>query len=126
MLQDVISFAFVGHIDKTSLSCMTLAGTMFNLSGLSLVMGLASGAETLSGQVSLHRVMRRQAQQPCALPVSKFCLVQQSGLPYIQVELNITVIPIPQSPKSHSPWSVLLNMASVCSVLELRTTGHWG
>lgn len=51
MLQSAIVTGFVGHVDASSLGAMVLCVTAFNVSGLSLVMGAASGAETLSGQV---------------------------------------------------------------------------
>ena len=102
MLQDVISFAFVGHIDKTSLSCMTLAGTMFNLSGLSLVMGLASGAETLSGQVSLHRVLSHaQAGTAAMRTACKQFALSSSRLAMHTSQIEHHCHPFPQSPRSN-------------------------
>ena len=50
-LQGVISVGFVGRLNAESLSAMILCSTTFNITGLSVVMGIASGAETLSGQV---------------------------------------------------------------------------
>lgn len=50
-LQGVITVGFVGRLDPRSLSAMVLCASTFNITGLSLTMGIASGAETLSGQV---------------------------------------------------------------------------
>jgi MATE family multidrug resistance protein len=50
----IIATAFVGHLNNPmDLSCAVLASSLFNVSGLSIVTGLASGMETLCGQVRL-------------------------------------------------------------------------
>ena len=53
VLQGAVTVAFVGRLDARSLSAMVLTSSVYNITGLSIVMGAASGAETLSGQVGL-------------------------------------------------------------------------
>jgi len=43
-LQGAITIGFVGRLDPRSLSAMILCSTPFNITGMSLVMGVASGA----------------------------------------------------------------------------------
>ena len=48
----VISIAFVGHLgDPTIMSGAVLAGSFFNVSGYSVLIGLAGAMDTLCGQV---------------------------------------------------------------------------
>lgn len=48
----VVAAAFIGHLnDPVSLSAAVLAGSFYNISGYSLVIGLSAGMETLCGQV---------------------------------------------------------------------------
>lgn len=47
----VVAAAFIGHLnDPVSLSAAVLAGSFYNISGYSLVIGLSAGMETLCGQ----------------------------------------------------------------------------
>lgn len=43
--------AFVGHIGKHELSAAVLGTSLFNVTGLSILIGLCSAMETLCGQV---------------------------------------------------------------------------
>lgn len=48
----VIAIAFVGHLNRPDLlSSAVLANSLFNVTGYSLMQGLASGMESLCGQV---------------------------------------------------------------------------
>ncbi len=47
----LISSAFVGHLGSQVLSSVVMASSLFNVLGLSLMVGLASGMETICGQV---------------------------------------------------------------------------
>lgn len=50
----IISTIFVGHLNNpVELSGVVLAASLYNVSGFSLVIGLASAMETLAGQVGL-------------------------------------------------------------------------
>jgi len=47
----VLAAVFVGHLDDAVLlSAAVLANSLYNVTGLSLIVGLSSGSETLSGQ----------------------------------------------------------------------------
>ncbi|KAG1670897.1 hypothetical protein FOA52_000399 [Chlamydomonas sp. UWO 241] len=46
----MLSVAFVGQLGKGVLSSVVLAGSLYNVTGLSVVIGLAAGMETLCGQ----------------------------------------------------------------------------
>ena len=45
--------AFVGHLGKHELSAAVLGTSLFNVTGLSILIGLCSAMETLCGQVLL-------------------------------------------------------------------------
>ena len=46
----IVSIAFIGHISPLALASAVLATSIYNVTGLSVVMGLAAGMETLCGQ----------------------------------------------------------------------------
>ena len=46
-----ISVGFVGRLGQSQLSTMVLASSVYNVFGQSLLVGVASGMETLCGQV---------------------------------------------------------------------------
>lgn len=48
----MMSLAFVGHLGKLPLAACVLANSVYNISGYSLVVGMAAGMNSLSGQVS--------------------------------------------------------------------------
>lgn len=50
-LKGPITVGFIGRLDPRSLIAMVLGATTFNMSGISLTMGIASGAETVSWEV---------------------------------------------------------------------------
>lgn len=55
----VIAIAFVGHLNRPDLlSSAVLANSVFNVTGYSLMQGLASGMESLCSQVSRHTGVR--------------------------------------------------------------------
>lgn len=47
----LVSISFIGHIGKHELSAAILGTSLFNVTGLSILIGLCSAMETLSGQV---------------------------------------------------------------------------
>ncbi len=47
----MISLAFVGHLGSQPLAACVLANSVYNISGYSLVVGMAAGMNSLSGQV---------------------------------------------------------------------------
>jgi len=47
--------AFIGHLGKHELSAAVLGTSLFNVTGLSILIGLCSAMETLCGQVLLPR-----------------------------------------------------------------------
>lgn len=48
----IVSAAFIGHLnDPVVLSSTVLAGSIYNITGYSLIIGLSGGMETLCGQV---------------------------------------------------------------------------
>lgn len=52
----VVAVAFVGHLNQPELlSAAVLANSLYNVTGYSLLQGLASGMESLCGQVCWHR-----------------------------------------------------------------------
>jgi len=54
----VVAVAFVGHLDQPELlSSAVLANSLFNVTGYSLLQGLASGMESLCGQVCRHALL---------------------------------------------------------------------
>jgi MATE family multidrug resistance protein len=51
--QQLVASSCVGHLnDDTALSALILAQSLYNVTGYSLVSGLASAVETLCGQVT--------------------------------------------------------------------------
>lgn len=48
----LVSMSFIGHIGKHELSAAVLGTSLFNVTGLSILIGLCSAMETLSGQVT--------------------------------------------------------------------------
>ena len=64
-ISSLVSLAFAGHLGKLSLSQAVLALSAYNITGVSLLLGLASGMETLCSQVApsaaLHACYERQA-----------------------------------------------------------------
>ncbi len=46
----LVSTAFVGHLGSSVLSSVVTAASLYNVTGLSLLIGLASAMETLCGQ----------------------------------------------------------------------------
>lgn len=54
MLLTFISTTFVGHLnDPLALSAVVLSSSLYNVSGISMTLGLASAMDTLCGQVRL-------------------------------------------------------------------------
>ncbi len=51
----LVSMAFIGHLGKHELSAAVLGTSLFNVTGLSILIGLCSAMETLCGQVLLPR-----------------------------------------------------------------------
>lgn len=51
-ISSLVSLAFAGHLGKLSLSQAILATSAYNITGVSLLLGLASGMETLCSQVN--------------------------------------------------------------------------
>ena len=51
-ISSLVSLAFAGHLGKLSLSQAVLALSAYNITGVSLLLGLASGMETLCSQVA--------------------------------------------------------------------------
>ena len=49
----LVSMAFVGHLGKHELSAAVIGTSLFNVTGLSILIGLCSAMETLCGQVLL-------------------------------------------------------------------------
>ena len=47
----MMSLAFVGHLGKLPLAACVLANSVYNISGYSLVVGMAAAMNSLSGQV---------------------------------------------------------------------------
>lgn len=47
----LISVGFIGHLGKYELSVAVLATSLYNLTGNSVIQGMAGGMETLCGQV---------------------------------------------------------------------------
>ena len=83
MLQGAVTVAFVGRLDARSLSAMVLTSSVYNITGLSFVMGAASGAETLSGQVCLlccgMRNVMPHEWNPRRHSTAAFCVAQCYG-----------------------------------------------
>ena len=52
---NLISLAFVGHLGSLTLSQAVLGLSVYNVTGMSILLGLATGMETLCGQVNLLR-----------------------------------------------------------------------
>ena len=50
----LMSLAFVGHLGALPLAAVVLANSVYNISGYSLVVGMAAGMNSLSGQVRLR------------------------------------------------------------------------
>ena len=50
-ISSLVSLAFAGHLGKLSLSQAVLATSAYNITGVSMLLGLASGMETLCSQV---------------------------------------------------------------------------
>lgn len=50
----LMSLAFVGHLGALPLAAVVLANSVYNISGYSLVVGMAAGMNSLSGQVRLQ------------------------------------------------------------------------
>ena len=50
----LVSMAFIGHIGKHELSAAVLGTSLFNVTGLSILIGLCSAMETLCGQVQFQ------------------------------------------------------------------------
>ena len=46
----LMSLAFVGHLGALPLAAVVLANSVYNISGYSLVAGMAAGMNSLSGQ----------------------------------------------------------------------------
>jgi MATE family multidrug resistance protein len=52
MMTTFISTTFVGHLnDPLALSAVVLSSSLFNVTGISITIGLASAMDTLCGQV---------------------------------------------------------------------------
>jgi multidrug resistance protein, MATE family len=59
----IISTAFVGHLgDPTIMSGAVLAGSFFNVTGYTVMIGLAGAMDTLCGQVRSAASLRRHAR----------------------------------------------------------------
>lgn len=58
MMLSFISTTFVGHLnDPLALSAVVLSNSLYNVSGISMTLGLASAMDTIAGQVSGCNVM---------------------------------------------------------------------
>ena len=57
-ISSLVSLAFAGHLGKLPLSQAVLSSSVYNITGAAVLFGLASGMETLCGQVC-HRLSRR-------------------------------------------------------------------
>lgn len=70
----VIAAAFVGHLnDAVLLSSAVLANSFYNVTGLSVVVGLSAGMETLCGQVGGMQWWQRFSMTHCRnLGVARF------------------------------------------------------
>ncbi len=70
----MISLAFVGHLGSQPLAACVLANSVYNISGYSLVVGMAAGMNSLSGQVGHARghvqTIPATAARSCALAVA--------------------------------------------------------
>lgn len=84
--EELIAFSYIRHLpDPTSLSALVLADAIYNVSGHSIVSGLASALETLCGQAygaGNHQLLAAslvRAQVVCMLAVLPSCLVWASG-----------------------------------------------
>ena len=51
-VSSLVSLAFAGHLGGLALSQAVLASSCYNVTGTAVLLGLASGMETLCGQVS--------------------------------------------------------------------------
>jgi len=87
LVQNVLSFslsvtplAFVGHLDDAvALSGVVLASSVYNITGFSIMCGLAAGSETLCGQAfgaRQHRVLG-------AVALRAFCVCLAAALPVL-------------------------------------------
>ena len=78
----LVSMSFIGHIGKHELSAAVLGTSLFNVTGLSILIGLCSAMETLSGQV-LHINLLLLPRLP-AMAALAICIhgvkVQSDGL----------------------------------------------
>jgi MATE family multidrug resistance protein len=62
--QQLVASSCVGHLNSNAaLSALILAQSLYNVTGYSLVSGLASALETLCGQVRKGRIGLRSVQQ---------------------------------------------------------------
>jgi hypothetical protein len=82
----LISAGFVGHLnDPVLLSAAVLANSLYNITGLSVVSGLASGMETLCGQVGVGvgdpSPQQGASARPCPrLPAARGTAARGMGL----------------------------------------------
>ena len=67
-ISSLVSLAFAGHLGKLSLSQAVLATSAYNITGVSMLLGLASGMETLCSQVSPALHCPRAISFACFLP----------------------------------------------------------
>ena len=87
----LVAVAFVGHLNSaTLLSSVVMANTLFNVTGYSVMAGLASGMETLCGQVS-HTMC--PAEKIAAAKLCSRCLVN------VQVGISKPVLTNAECPK---------------------------
>ena len=54
-ISSLVSLAFAGHLGRLALSQAVLATSCYNITGAAVLYGLASGMETLCGQVYAER-----------------------------------------------------------------------
>ena len=56
-VSSLVSLAFAGHLGRLPLSQAVLASSCYNITGAAVLYGLASGMETLCGQVGTSHLL---------------------------------------------------------------------
>ena len=64
-ISTLVSLAFAGHLGRLPLSQAVLASSCYNITGAAVLYGLASGMETLCGQVCAGCMHAADAQGYC-------------------------------------------------------------
>lgn len=74
-LSSLVSLAFAGHLGGLALSQAVLASSVYNITGAAVLLGLASGMETLCGQVRACAVVSPHREGiTCTAALRKYCL----------------------------------------------------